>query len=105
MTVIQSGGTAAATAKAVGVGSGSRFRDRVQTEQVEGLHGAIGQGRDTQRTQLGWVAAFRNVHPSQRLWLITVAAEFAESLGLQLRSVPDVAVHSGGSCACLGGHA
>src|SRR2546421_9410247 len=96
MTVIQGIGTAPPTAKTVGVGIGSGFLNRIETEQVQRLHGPIGQGRNSQGTKFGGVAAFRNVHAPQRLWLIAVAAEFAESGCFQRRSVPDVAVHSGG---------
>ncbi len=34
MTLVQSIGTAPASAKAVGIGIGSRFRDRIQTKQI-----------------------------------------------------------------------
>ncbi len=53
VTLIQCARTAAATAKAVGVGIGSRFLDGIETKQVERLHGPIGQGWDAQRTKLG----------------------------------------------------
>jgi hypothetical protein len=105
VTLIQGIGTTAFLAKAVGVGIGQRFLDRVQAEEVQSLHGPVGQGGDAQRTQLGWVAAFRNVDAPQRLWLIAVATQSAESFRLQLRSVPDVAVHSGSGGTLIGGHA
>src|SRR5262249_23107426 len=82
---------------------GSRFPNRIETEQIQRLHGSIGQGRDAQGTPFGGVAAFRKVDPSQRLWLIAASAEFAESGCFQLRSVPAVAVHSGGGGTLIGG--
>src|SRR5947209_359297 len=103
VALVQSVGTATVTAKTVGVGIGSRFLDRIEAEQVQGLHGSIGQGRDAQRTKLGGVAAFRNVDPPQRLWLITMPAELVESGCFPLRSVPAVAVHSGGGGPLIGG--
>ena len=42
VTLIQGIGTAALQPKAIGMAVGQRFRDGIETEQVEGLHGAIG---------------------------------------------------------------
>src|ERR1700730_15349905 len=105
VTLIQCVCTGAATAKAVGVGIGSRFLDRIETKQVERLHGTVGQGWDAQRTKLGWVVAFRNVDAPEWLRLVTVSAKLAESRCFQLRAVPDFAVHTGGGCTLIGGHA
>ena len=77
-------------------GIGSRFCDRIEAQQVERLHRPIRQRRDAQRTKFGGIAAFRNVDPSQRLGVIAMPTEPAESGCFQLRSVPAVAVHSGG---------
>src|SRR5262249_3027796 len=104
MTMIQGVGTAPLPAKTVGVGIGRRLLNRIETEQVQGLHGPSGQGRDTQRTPFRRVAAFRNVDPSPRLWLVTVAPELVESRGFRLRRVPEVAVHAGGGATVIGGH-
>jgi len=46
VTLIQGIGTAALTAKAVGIGIGSRFHDRIEAKQVERLHRSIGHGRN-----------------------------------------------------------
>jgi len=51
MTLIQRIGTTPLTAKAVGIGIGSRFLKRVEAQQVQRLHGSIGQGRNPQGTQ------------------------------------------------------
>src|SRR5262249_22818001 len=56
------------------------------------------------RTKCGGVAAFRNVDPSERLGLIAVPAELAESGCFPLRSVPAIAVHSGGGGTVIGGY-
>jgi hypothetical protein len=40
-------GTAAFQSKAIRMAIGLGFRDGVEAEQVEGLHGSIGHGRDT----------------------------------------------------------
>ena len=95
VALIQRVSTTAFQTKAVGVTVGQRLRDRVETEQVECLHGPVRQGGNPQRTQLGWVAAFRNVDAAQRLWLVAVATQSMESRGFQLGSLPAFAVDSG----------
>ena len=104
MTLIQGVGTAAADAETVGVGVRQHFLNGVQAKQVKCLHGPVGEGRNAQRPQLRWVAAFRNVDTSQRLRLIAAATQFAEGKRLQHRSIPYFVVDSGSGRTLVGGH-
>src|SRR5262249_32106879 len=87
-------GTAALTPKAIGVAVGLRFRDGIEAEQVQGLHGSIGHGGNPEASPL--IVALGDVHPAERLRSITVPAQGAESGRLGLRGVPEDSVHTGG---------
>jgi hypothetical protein len=92
VTLLKGVGTATFESKAVGVAIGQCFRDRIQTEQVQCLHGPIPHRGDPEWTALA--VAFGNVHPAERLRLITVPSQRAESLRFRLRCVPDLSVHT-----------
>ena len=85
--------TAAFPPKAVGVAVGSRFRDGIEAEQVEGLHGSIGHGGNPEAASLA--VALGNVHPAERLRSVTVPTQGAESGRLGFRCVPEDSVHTG----------
>src|SRR5437764_13117369 len=69
-------GTAALQAKAIRMAVGLGFRDGIEAQQVEGLHGSIGHGRNSQTA--AFAVAFGNVHPAERLRSITVPTQGAE---------------------------
>ena len=77
MSLRQRIGTAAFSPKAIGMAVGLRFRDGIETEQVECLRGAVGHRGNPQAASLA--IAFGNVHPAERLRLITVPTQGAES--------------------------
>ena len=85
--------TATFPPKTIGVAVGLRFRDGVEAEQVQSLHGSIGHGGNPE-TSL-FAVALGNVHPAERLRLVTVPAQGAESGRLGLRCVPEDSVHTG----------
>src|SRR5262245_8387649 len=85
--------TAAFPPKAIGVAVGLRFRDGIEAEQVEGLHGSIGPGGNPQAAPLA--VALGDGHPAERLRLGTVPTPAAESGRLGLRCVPEDSVHTG----------
>src|SRR5262245_6855500 len=60
--------------------------------------------RNAERSLFRRVRAFRDIHPPQRLGLIPMPTEGAESSGLLLRGVPDVAVGSRSRSTRIGGH-
>src|SRR6516225_9268704 len=74
--------TAAFPPKAIGVAVGVRFRDGIEAEQVESLHGSIGPGGNPEAASLA--VAFGDGHPAERLRLVTVPTQGAKSgrLGL-----------------------
>src|ERR1700722_2947844 len=93
MSLRQRIGTAAFPPKAIGMAVGLRFRDGVETKQVECLHGPIGH-RGNPETAL-FAVALGNVHPAERLRLVTVPTQGAESGRLGFRCVPENSVHTG----------
>src|SRR5258706_16270309 len=86
-------GTAAFESKAIGVAIGLGFRDGIEAEQVECLHGSIGHDGNPETTQ--FAVAFRYVHPAERLRLVTVPTQGAESGRLGFRCIPEDSVHTG----------
>jgi hypothetical protein len=86
-------GTAALQAKAIRVTIGLGFRDGIEAQQVEGLHGSIGHGRNSKTA--AFAVAFGNVHPAERLRSITVPSQSAERGRLGFRCVPEDSVHTG----------
>src|SRR5271154_4135305 len=93
MSLCQRISTAAFPPKAIGMAVGLRFRDGVETQQVECLHGPIGHRGNPETTPLA--VALGNVHPAERLRLITVPTQGAESGRLGFRCVPENSVHTG----------
>ena len=79
--------TATFPPKAIGVAVGLRFRDGIEAEQVESLHGSIGHGGNPETAPLA--VALGNGHPAERLRLVTVPAQGAKSGRLGLRCVPE----------------
>ena len=57
-------------------------------------HGWIGQGGNAERSSLA--VAFGNVHPAERLRLVTVPTQGVESGRLGFRCDPEISVHTGG---------
>src|SRR6266446_10584604 len=93
MSLFEGIGTAALQAKAIGMAVGLGFRDGIEAQQVECLHGPIGHRRNSQTA--AFAVAFGNVHPAERLRLITVPTQGAESGRLGFRCVPEDSVHTG----------
>ena len=93
MDLFQGIGTAAFPPKAIGMAVGLRFRDGIETQQVECLHGPVGHRGNPEAAQ--FAIAFGNVHPAERLRLITVPTQGAESGRLGFRCVPEDSVHTG----------
>src|SRR4051794_30502317 len=77
VTLCQSIRAASFQPKAVGMAVGQCFRDGVQSQQAEGLHGPIAQRGNPQWTFRA--VALENVHSAERLRLIAVPAQSAES--------------------------
>src|SRR4051794_35714237 len=93
MNLCQGIGTAAFPPKAIGMAVGLGFRDGVEAEQVECLHGPIGHRGDPEAASLA--IALGDVHPAERLRSITVPTQGAESGRLGSRCVPEDPVHTG----------
>src|SRR5580704_8207045 len=66
----------------VGVPIGERFRHRFEREQMQRLHRAVTQSRNTQRAILTGLPGFRDFHPSQPAWLVTTPLERLDGLSL-----------------------
>jgi hypothetical protein len=77
MDLVQGIGTAAFQSKAIGMAVGLRFRDGIESEQVEGLHRPVGHRGNPEAAQ--FAVALRYVHPAERLRLVTVPTQGAES--------------------------
>src|SRR5262249_15460362 len=86
--------TAPLPPKAIGMAVGVRFRNGVETEQVESLHGSIRHGGNPETSPFS--VALGDVDPAERLRSITVPAQGGESGRLGLRCVPEDSVHTGG---------
>src|SRR4051794_40989710 len=93
MGLCQRIGTTAFPPKAVGMAVSVRFRDGIETEQVECLHGSIGHRGDPEAASFS--VALGDGDPAERLWSITVPAQGGESGRLGLRCVPEDSVHTG----------
>ena len=93
MGLSQGIGTATFPPKAIGMAVGLRFRDGIEAEQVEGLHGSIGHRGNPEAAP--FAVALGDVHPAERLRSITVPTQGAESGRLGLRCVPEDSVHTG----------
>src|SRR3954454_17476976 len=93
MSLSQCIGTAEFASKAVGMAVGVRFRAGIESEQVKCLHGAIGHGGNPETTH--FAVALGNVHPAERLRLITVPTQGAEGGRLGFRCVPEDSVDTG----------
>src|SRR4051794_39349347 len=86
-------GTAAFPSKAIGMAIGLRFRDGIEAEQVECLHGSVGHRGNPEAASLA--VALGDVHPAERLRSVTVPTQSAESGRLGFRCVPEDSVHTG----------
>ena len=93
MNLFEGISTAAFPPKAIGMAVGLRFRDGIETQQVECLHGPVGHRGNPETAQLS--IAFGNVHPAERLRLVTVPTQSAEGGRLGFRCVPEDSVHTG----------
>src|SRR5205823_1274573 len=93
MGLCQGIGTATFPPKAIGMAVGLRFRDRIEPQQVECLHGPVDHGGNPESAQ--FAVAFGNVHPAERLRLVTVPTQSGESGRLGFRCVPEDSVHPG----------
>jgi hypothetical protein len=71
MTLLQGIGTAAFQSKAIGMAVGQGFRDGVESEQVECLHGPVAHRGDP---EAAIAVALGDVHPAERLRSVTVPA-------------------------------
>jgi site-specific DNA recombinase len=86
-------GAATFAPKAIGMAVGVGFRDGIEPEQVECLHGAIGHGGNPEAPQ--FAVALGDVHPAERLRSVTVPSQGAESGRLGSRCVPEDSVDTG----------
>src|SRR4051812_16940421 len=86
-------GTAAFPSKAIGMAIGVGFRDGIEAEQVECLHGSVGHRGNPKAASLA--VAFGNEHPAERLRLVTVPTQGGEGGRLGFRRVPEDSVHTG----------
>src|SRR6516165_12150239 len=93
MSLCQSIGTAAFPPKAIGVAVGARLRDGIKTEQVECLRGSVGHRGNPEAAS--FAVALGDIHPAERLRLITVPTQGIESGRLGFRGVPEDSVHTG----------
>jgi hypothetical protein len=98
--VLQCVGAAALTAEAVGVAVRPALGDGAQAEQVERLHGPVGQRRDAQGAPLA--VALGDVHAPWGLRPIAARGERVQSGGLRLRGVPEDAVRARGRGTLVG---
>jgi hypothetical protein len=85
--------TAALPPEAIGMAVGVGFRDGIEPEQVECLHGPVGHRGDPEAAPLA--VALGDVHPAERSRSITVPTQGAEGGRLGLRCVPEDSVHTG----------
>ena len=85
-------GTATFSSKAIGMAVGVRFRDGIETEQVECLHGPVGHRGNPEAAP--FTVAFGNVYSAERLRLVTVPTQSVESGRLGFRCVPEDSVHT-----------
>ena len=94
MDLFQGIGTTAFLPKAIGMAVGLRFRNGIETQQVECLHGPIGHRGNPGTPQFS--IALGNVHPAERLRLVTVptqarkAADLASGVFQRTSSTPGV---------------
>jgi hypothetical protein len=93
MSLFQGISTAAFPSKARGRAVGLRFRDGIETPQVECLPGPVGPRGNPETAP--FAVAFGNGHPVERLRLITVPTQGGESGRLGFRRVPEDAVPTG----------
>src|SRR5258708_9330325 len=93
MNLVEGIGTAAFESKAIGMAVGLRFRDGIETQQVECLHGPVGHRGNPEAAHFS--VTFRYVHSTERLRLVTVPTQSAESGRLGSRCVPEDSVHTG----------
>ena len=93
MSLCQSIRTTTLPSKAIGMAVGLRFRDGIEAEQVQGLHGPIGHDGNPEAAPLA--VALGDVHPAERSRSVTVPAQGAEGGRLGLRCVPEDSVHTG----------
>jgi hypothetical protein len=63
--------------EAIGMAVGQRFRDGIESQQVERLLAAIDHGRDSEWASFS--ITFGNVYPAERLRLIAVPTQSVES--------------------------
>ena len=70
MDLFQGIGTTAFPPKAIGMAVGLGFRDGIEAEQVESLHGSIGHGGNPEASP--FAVALGDVHPAERLRSMTV---------------------------------
>ena len=75
---------------------GAGFRDGIEAEQVERLHGPGGHRGDPEAATPA--VALGDVHPAERLRPIAVPTQGAESGRLGLRCVPEDPVDTGSPC-------
>jgi hypothetical protein len=73
MNLLDGIGTAAFQPKAIGMAIGQSFRDGIESEQVERLHGPVSHRGNAERTLL--TVAFGNVHAPQGLRPVAVPAQ------------------------------
>lgn len=80
--------------KAVAVTIRSRFRDRLQSEQVECLHSSVFHRGDAQRAE--FAIGFGNVYSLQRTRFIAVSPQVVDSIPFLCRRAPGFSVDSRG---------
>src|SRR5690349_11738322 len=72
--------------KPVGVRISRRLRNRIKSQQVEGLHGSITHRQDTKWAL--FAIAFRDIDTARRLWVITPLPQRVNGCGFLFGCVP-----------------
>src|SRR2546425_1356980 len=96
-------GWGALATEAVRVGLRLGLRNRIERQQIEGLHGAVVLTRHRERT-CPCAAAFGESPTAYRLGVIPTLAQWVYGGGLLFRRVPQDAVYTGGPCALVFRH-
>ena len=76
-------------AKSIGVRIALRFRNRIETQQVQSLHGSIMHRGNRQGTQATRATVFRNVDAPKRLGAVAPLPQVCHGACFLLRRVPD----------------
>src|SRR3974390_1989927 len=102
MGMLQSIGTRATFAEAVGVWVGHSLSYGCESQRVERLHGAVVQGGNAQRAK--FAVLLRNIEPAQGFRFVSVTFEVICSLEFLFIGSPYYVIYPGRFSAPVGGH-